>query len=369
METTFQMDHHNQPISVIVDFLIIGGGVAGLSAANRLVDLGENPVLIEAFDYPSHKICGEFISPEALPYLQDWDIVSEIYINKLKAFSGISSFNYTFPTAAASMSRYELDKKLSDRAQKNGAIIHLNTRVTELIANDSNNSYIATLSNGKTIEAHNVLVGGGRFFNTNQNQQKPKMPYVGFKAHFSGIDLSDTLEMHLHSGTYLGISPVKDNVVNVACLKAVDKEISNPKEYIENLFQSPEFKRVKEKLDKGKLIFDEWLFTAAPSFEVKTNPILKNVYFIGDAAGTIPPATGNGLGMAITSGYMAADYAVNQDYMGFLKAWKRRYASRVRKGQMLHNIMMKPNLTKISFFICKKAPFIPNIIFSSTREK
>lgn len=366
MEIPLQMDHHNQPLDDIVDFLIIGGGVAGLTAANRLTDLGENPLLIEASDYPSHKICGEFISPEGLPYLEDFDIIPEISINDLRAYSNSSSLNFKFPTPAGSMSRFVLDAKLAKRAEQNGATILTKTHVLEL--QPSNDSYIVTLSNGKIIQAHNILIGGGRFFNTHQDQ-KPKMPYFGFKAHFSGIDLPNTLEMHLSEGTYLGISPIKNNVVNVACLTHIKNEITDPKVFIQQLLQKAEFKRVKEKLDSGTLIFDDWLFTKAPNFEAKTNPLLKNIYFIGDAAGTIPPATGNGLGMAITSGYMAADYAVTQDYEGFQKAWKRRYAARIKRGQLLHHMMTKPQLTKISFFICKKAPIISNIIFSSTREK
>jgi flavin-dependent dehydrogenase len=44
------------------DYVILGGGVAGLCAARRLIELGIQPLVIEAGSYPSHKVCGEFIS-------------------------------------------------------------------------------------------------------------------------------------------------------------------------------------------------------------------------------------------------------------------------------------------------------------------
>lgn len=360
------MDYYNNPI----DFLIIGGGIAGLSVVNRLVDLAETPVLIEASDYPSHRICGEFLSPESLPYLEDWGIIPTSRIKKTTFFTENRVFDFTFPKEAASMSRYELDKQLCDRAKKNGATIITNMKVVSLTAvvNSPKTQYEAKLSDGTTILARNVFVGGGRFFNFSQNNIKPTMPYFGFKAHFSGIDSKDTLEMHAVENGYLGISPIEKNVVNVACLAKVTEKITNPEKFIEDFLNNKSLTHVNEKLKSGKMIFDRWLFTEAPTFEAKCNPHLKNIYFIGDAAGSIAPATGNGLGMAITSGYMAADYAVSEDSLLFHKAWKKRYGSRIKRGHLLHQVMMSKMLTKFSFFICKHAPFIPKIIFSSTRE-
>ncbi len=360
------MDHNNQTI----DFLIIGGGIAGLSVVNRLVDLAETPVLIEASDYPSHKICGEFLSPESLPYLEDWDIIPENKITKTTFFNENRVFDFTFPKEAGSMSRYELDKQLCDRAKKNGATIITNMKVVALTAevNSPTTLYEAKLSDGTLLYARNVFVGGGRFFDVSLNSIKPKMPYFGFKAHFSGIDSKETLEMYAVENGYLGISPIGKNIVNVACLAKVTTKITDPEKFIEDFLKKPGAKFVKDKLKNCKMLFDQWLFTEAPEFEAKANPHLKNIYFIGDAAGSIAPATGNGLGMAITSGYMAADYAVSEDSLLFHKAWKKRYGSRIKKGKLLHQVMMNKILTKASFFICKHAPFVPKIIFSSTRE-
>ena len=172
MEIPFQMAHNNKPLNDIIDFLIIGGGVAGLSVANRLVDLDEKPVLIEALDYPSHKVCGEFISPEALPYLEDWGIIPECRINNIKIYSDSSNLDFDFPIHAAGMSRFQLDALLAERAKKNGAIILTNTRVLDLnpLVIDSETFYLATLSNGQTLRAKNIFLGSGRFFKTDLPQ-------------------------------------------------------------------------------------------------------------------------------------------------------------------------------------------------------
>ncbi len=50
---------------------IIGGGLAGLTAAIDLLNRNFNVVVFEKNEYPKHKVCGEFISNEVLPYLEN----------------------------------------------------------------------------------------------------------------------------------------------------------------------------------------------------------------------------------------------------------------------------------------------------------
>ena len=52
------------------DIVIIGGGLAGLVNSIQLASAGLNVLLIEKRNYPFHRVCGEYISNEALPYLK-----------------------------------------------------------------------------------------------------------------------------------------------------------------------------------------------------------------------------------------------------------------------------------------------------------
>ena len=56
--------------NLIADVIIIGGGLAGLTNAIHLSKLGKKVLLIEKNEYPKHKVCGEYISNEVLPYLE-----------------------------------------------------------------------------------------------------------------------------------------------------------------------------------------------------------------------------------------------------------------------------------------------------------
>ena len=46
------------------DIAIIGGGVAGSTAAALLAQRGLQVILIEKGRFPRQKVCGEFLSPE-----------------------------------------------------------------------------------------------------------------------------------------------------------------------------------------------------------------------------------------------------------------------------------------------------------------
>src|SRR5262245_43227739 len=57
---------------------IIGGGPAGSSAAIRLARKGWNVQLFEKKRFPRAKLCGGFLSPEAIQDLDDFDVLDDL---------------------------------------------------------------------------------------------------------------------------------------------------------------------------------------------------------------------------------------------------------------------------------------------------
>ena len=58
------------PLPPDADILILGGGLAGAAAATMLARAGRQVILIEREPTPRHKVCGEFLSTEALGLLE-----------------------------------------------------------------------------------------------------------------------------------------------------------------------------------------------------------------------------------------------------------------------------------------------------------
>ena len=61
------------------DIAIIGGGLAGLTLSIQCANAGYNTILFEKETYPFHKVCGEYISNESLPFLEKIEILWLFY--------------------------------------------------------------------------------------------------------------------------------------------------------------------------------------------------------------------------------------------------------------------------------------------------
>lgn len=104
------------------EYVILGGGLAGLCAAKRLLELGARPLVIEAGGYPSHKVCGEFLSPSSLPILKKWNI-HPIPINQASLHTCSRSLKLTFSNPAGSLSHLTLDPQLAEQISQQGALL------------------------------------------------------------------------------------------------------------------------------------------------------------------------------------------------------------------------------------------------------
>jgi menaquinone-9 beta-reductase len=350
-----------------IKFAIIGGGIAGLCAAIRLTELGEEPLLIEGGSYPAHKICGEFLSPECIKYLHDWNI-HPMSIPKVILRSFNRTLTFSFPTPAGGMSHLQLDPALANYSIKQGAKIRTNTQVEAFQPKrNSSDAHLIRLANGETLEVSYVIIATGRL--PNYAIKAPKMCYMGFKTHFKNIASEGNLEMHSFPGAYLGIAPVEDHKYNVACLANLKevKRFSSPHLFIENLISKNPF--LHPLLSAEDNLLGQWMVGAIPAFGIKQTPDWLDTYFIGDAAVTIPPASGNGLTMAILGGRLAAEYAVRFQAQEFKKMWVKRCSSQVFWGKLLHKFLLNPSYGSFLLKIGNSFPYLSHKIFDLTRQR
>ena len=186
----------------------IGGGIAGLSAANQLADSGLSPLIIEANSYPAHRICGEFISHECLPILERWNIPLSSPMNNCRFIKSNHQIEFSLPIPANSCSRFTFDAQLLERAKSKGARALTETKVISLhIPKKSSDPYELVLSNGQQIMAQHLMIGTGRLPKECGIHDNLPLKYVGFKAHFEGVSLEHAIEMHLFKGGYLASPP------------------------------------------------------------------------------------------------------------------------------------------------------------------
>ena len=365
------------------DVIVIGGGLAGLAGAIHLSKKGLKVTLIEKSEYPRHKVCGEYISNEILPYLS-WLDIKILELNPEK----ISSFEFTtqkgkmatakLPLGGFGISRYMLDYILYQKALSNGCVI-LKENVTDIsFAND----VFSVKTPNQTVHSAVVLGAFGKRSNIDQFLTRDfilkKSPWLAVKAHYSGKVSDGMVALHNFNGGYCGVSKVENDIINICYLAdyATFKKYKNIEDYQKNVLYKN--KHLKSVFENSNLLFDKPLTISQISFD-KKRPVENHILMIGDAAGLIHPLCGNGMAMAIHSAKIASELIL--DYHSenitsrsilekqYAEQWKKHFGKRLITGRLLACILTNKTITNIFVAVVTAMPALLSQIIKQTHGK
>jgi len=365
------------------DVVIIGGGLAGLTGAIHLSKKGLKVTLIEKSDYPRHKVCGEYISNEILPYL----IWLGADVSQLSP-TNITEFQFTtlngkmakteLPLGGFGISRYMLDHFLYQKALENGCTI-----IKETVSNVSFSTDLFTITTPEqTLSAKIVLGAFGKRSNMDQVLSRAfitkKSPWLAVKAHYSGEFSDDVVALHNFNGGYCGVSKVENNTINVCYLADYKtfKKYKNIDEYQQNvLYKNIHLKNVFENYQP---VFEKPLTISQISFD-KKQPVENHILMIGDTAGLIHPMCGNGMAMAIHSAKIASELILDY-YSGkiksreilekkYAKEWKINFGKRLLMGRLLAKALTSKSITNTFVSIVASIPLVLKAIIKQTHGK
>jgi len=366
--------------------IIIGGGLAGLTAAIHLSREGKKVLLVEKKAYPRHKVCGEYLSNEILPYLNFLDIDLEkdlkpVKINRLLySTQNAKSIETSLTLGGMGLSRYALDHFLFNKVEENGAKTILDNAEN---INFDNNEFEVTLASGKEFTASIVLGAFGKRSNLDKKLNREfiqeKSSWLAVKAHYEDAEFPENLvALHNFKGGYCGLSKIETGAVNACYLVSYSsfKEYKNPDEFKEKVLFKNAYLRGFFK--NAKPIFDKNISIAQISFQEKSS-INNHILMLGDAAGLIHPLCGNGMAMAIHSGKMASE-AILDNFKGeyldrknlekqYRKNWNANFRKRLKSGRMLQTVLMNPVLASASQNLVKRFPYLLEKIISKTHGK
>ncbi|RAJ25738.1 flavin-dependent dehydrogenase [Gelidibacter algens] len=366
------------------DVLIIGGGLAGLSAAIHLQKQGFDVMLIEKNEYPKHKVCGEYISNEVLPYLNylgvDVFALGAKNITKFEVSSAKSKLiAANLPLGGFGISRYALDEALYLKAKSVGVLFVVDT-VMEVQFLDDQFS-VETKENGKYTSK--IVIGAyGKRTNLdvklNRNFIKNKSPYLAVKTHVKGDFPEDVVALHNFEGGYCGVSKVEDDSINLCYITNFEafKKYKDIEEFQEKvLFKNTYLKSI---FKNTTAVFESPLTISQISFDRKS-PVEEHMLMCGDSAGMIHPLCGNGMSMAIRSAQIASELII--DYLdnkilsrnslerSYQKAWNKAFKNRLKVGHVVANLFNNTTLTEVSLLALKKIPFLVPFIIKQTHGK
>lgn len=366
------------------EVLIIGGGLAGLSAAIALAHQGVEVAIIEKNNYPKHKVCGEYVSNEVLPFLESIGFDPFIHgaqkIDEL-LISGHTGkpLSSTLKMGGFSLSRYVFDAALADIAREVGIRFIQDTVIHSTF---SDNRFTLSTKTGDQYVAKVVIGAHGKRSLIDKNLDRKfiqkSAPYLAVKAHYRGEFPSNIVALHNFPGGYCGVSKIEEDRINACYIT----DYSSFKKYrnIEN-FQREVVEQnlqLKQFFSHSTPLFDQSISIGQISFLPKSL-ISNHILMCGDSAGMIHPLCGNGMSIAIQSAQIAS-HLVGKFLNGSIPLrsdlelqyhthWNRVFKSRLQTGRFLARLFRQKSLSKYLLFAIGLSPWLLPKIIEKTHGK
>ncbi len=361
--------------------VIVGGGLAGLTAAIHLSKIGYSITLIEKNSYPKHKVCGEYVSNEVLPYL-DWLGVNPSGLKPANienihfSIQNGASIKSKLPLGGFGISRYHLDYALYQKAIENGcAIIQEVVNSIDFIRD----IFTVQLANNDILTADFVLGAFGKRSNLDQKIERSfiqkKSPWLAAKGHYKADFPANVVGLHHFKGGYCGVSKIENDIVNICYLADFNsfRQYKSIEEYQKHVVSQNPF--LNAILSSSTPLFEKPLTISQISFE-KKRAIENHIIMIGDSAGLIHPLCGNGMAMAIHSAKIACEL-INDYYKKTITTrqeleekyemeWNRSFRKRMNTGRWLAKLLHQPQLSEIALRIIMLFPALFRLIVKST---
>ncbi|MDY7395771.1 NAD(P)/FAD-dependent oxidoreductase [Aureibaculum sp. 2210JD6-5] len=359
------------------EVIIIGGGLAGLISALHLSKQGVEVLVIEKNDYPKHKVCGEYISNEVLPYLKYLGInpldsgakkITNFAISTIKS----KLLETKLPLGGFGISRYTLDHLLAKKAVENGARVIHDVVVDVLFQHDE---FTVFTKNEKKFSSKMVIGAYGKRSNIdvqlNRKFIKNESPYLAVKTHVTGNFPEDLVALHNFKGGYCGVSKVENGSINLCYItnyKAF-KKYNNIDDFQQNVLYKNTY--LKDIFENSKAVFEKPLTIGQVSFSSK-KPIENHMLMCGDTAGMIHPLCGNGMSMAIHSAKIASELILDffdnnisriQMEKKYEKQWNNEFKSRLKAGHIIARLFNINSISELMLFGLQRFPgMLPKII-------
>ncbi len=295
----------------MTEIVIVGGGLAGAAAAIHLARAGRDVTLIEKETAAHDKVCGEFLSHEAVGYLSalgvDLDTLGAVPIDRVR-FAGRER---RLPFAARSLSRRVLDEALLACAGRAGATIRRGQSVQKL-SPAGTQGYEISLRDGDNRQAANVFLASGK--HDVRGLKRPdgrQNDLVAFKMHYR-LDpeqqrrLSGTVELFLFPGGYGGLEPIEEDKANLCFLvrRATLEKNAGRWEALVTLIGNA-LPLLSKRLAGGLALWEKPLaISAIPYGYVRRGS--GGLWYLGDQAAVIPSFSGDGMSIALHSAQRAA---------------------------------------------------------------
>lgn len=334
------------------EILVLGGGLAGAAAAIRLARAGRRVTLVEREAEAKDKVCGEFLSAEALGLLKTLGIdaaaLGATPIHTVRLCGSRTTTETRLPFQAMSLRRRCLDTALLQAAAAAGAQILRGAAVEGLTRADG--LWRAGLSDGRELTAAAAVLATGKHdLRRLRRPRGPQNDLVALKMYLrlqpgETAALEGSVELLLYPGGYAGLQMVGD-AANLCCLVERDR-LTRDGGWL-GLFQQIKTSsaHARRRLDGAESLLPKPLAAAAiPYGFVRRRAPGEHLWAVGDQAAVIPSFTGDGMSIALCTGLRAAGSLLRAESSEvFQGTLYRSLGGQVGRATMISKALLRPS--------------------------
>jgi flavin-dependent dehydrogenase len=364
------------------DVIVIGGGLAGLVSSSLLAKSGYSVLLVEKKQYPFHRVCGEYVSNEALDFLKREGLLPRDFdFPQIKnfLFTDTAGSGVTIPLdlGGFGISRYVLDDFMYRQALSFGVKFRTGTQVVDYTFEEKEDEFQLKLSDQSLLSARQVIGAFGKRSRLDKVMKRPfiemRSPFIGVKYHIKTDFARDVVALHNFEGGYCGINSIEEDKFNLCYLGSRDQlRKFGSVEVMEReiLWKNPALKRL---FSESEFLFQKPEVINEINFEPK-EPVEDHILMTGDSAGLITPLCGNGMAIAIHSGKMAAEAIIKGKSRKEIEslyenAWRKEFQIRLWVGRTVQNLFGAKSASVLTRMLIKNIPFFANQIIKNTHGR
>jgi menaquinone-9 beta-reductase len=327
------------PVPHNVECLVIGGGLAGSMAGLRLAEAGREVALIEREPGPKAKVCGEFLSAEAVGYLRQCGVDPIKYgarhVRQLRFSSAGRVIERPLPFPALSLSRTVLDEALLHRAKECGCNVIRGVTIEKLTR--ERDAWCASGDDGRAFRAAHVFLASGKHdLRGWVRSAGVQNDLIGFKMHWrlameQAKALAENIELIVFPGGYGGLVAVEEDSANLSLV--VRRKIFQSMNGWADLLSHMRAASVlfDRRLDGAQPIWDRPLAISSIPYGYLAQAT-DGCWRVGDQAAVIPSFTGDGMAIALHSSALAVESFLTG---GTVDAYEISLATQLQRGMKI----------------------------------
>jgi len=303
------------------DIIIIGAGPAGSAAAYFLARGGLRVALLDKFDFPRDKTCGDGLTPRAIKVLDEMGILPQVERDAARC-SGVTlrhsdevayrlelSHLEDLPHHILVLPRLTLDNILREHAVSAGAEFVPQAKVVALTRTPAGSAQ-AQIEGGRSLESALVIVAtGSNATLLREHGLLKKTPPINLAArtYFENVEgLDDTTVLFfddIELPGYGWVFPTGPSTANVGCGVFFDSPTPQPSQLRHLIANHPYLRRILRNARQMGPIKGYPLRTDFSPSHSGNDWIL----VIGEAVGLVNPISGEGIDYALESAQLAAE--------------------------------------------------------------